>query len=429
MMKILLLRVGIDTGTGRSLGPIFEDGSFEYVPIPEGQPTTEKRTFAHLRGRSRAMLKEFVHPRYRDSPIHEDPEFRTFTYGDTIPRKVAQMRRLVPDDLLVFYAGLKPVDGFDKSRVFIIGYFKVKKVYDLSGRRKSTRMSVPRAVRSNAHIKRKKPDKTLVVVKGYREESTLLSKASPLGNGKRCPLPDLVPTIDYERSLRFAVGHWIDDEEHVRKTRMWLRRGVASLIDDDTTLYSYVLAHDKGFAPHVADGLCSLACCKPITRKKAEIGDWVMGTLPKRLGENRIGYVMRVSEMLSFDQYFRDRRFRNRRPSADNPDGDNIYYKARSRFKWVKNRNHDSEDNMRHDTQVDRVLIGSLFWYFGERSPEIPRKLVESIVKRGPNHRGIANTETIRTLVRWLSSNHRIGVLGYPRDRKEDCAGPNSECP
>lgn len=34
-MKAMLLRVGIDTGYGGTLGPIFEDGSFEFVPIPE----------------------------------------------------------------------------------------------------------------------------------------------------------------------------------------------------------------------------------------------------------------------------------------------------------------------------------------------------------------------------------------------------------
>jgi Nucleotide modification associated domain 3 len=37
--KALLLRVGIDRGTGGGLGPIFPDGTFEYVPIPERKRT------------------------------------------------------------------------------------------------------------------------------------------------------------------------------------------------------------------------------------------------------------------------------------------------------------------------------------------------------------------------------------------------------
>ncbi len=33
--KALLLRVGLDRGTGGALGPIYPDGTFEYIPIPE----------------------------------------------------------------------------------------------------------------------------------------------------------------------------------------------------------------------------------------------------------------------------------------------------------------------------------------------------------------------------------------------------------
>jgi hypothetical protein len=33
--KALLLRVGIDRGTGGALSRIFADGGFEYLPIPE----------------------------------------------------------------------------------------------------------------------------------------------------------------------------------------------------------------------------------------------------------------------------------------------------------------------------------------------------------------------------------------------------------
>src|SRR4030095_13716599 len=35
-MQVVLLRVGIDTGSGGIHGPLFKDGSFEYVPIRDG---------------------------------------------------------------------------------------------------------------------------------------------------------------------------------------------------------------------------------------------------------------------------------------------------------------------------------------------------------------------------------------------------------
>jgi hypothetical protein len=35
-MKVAMLRVGIDTGSGGIHGPLFLDGTFEYVSIPDG---------------------------------------------------------------------------------------------------------------------------------------------------------------------------------------------------------------------------------------------------------------------------------------------------------------------------------------------------------------------------------------------------------
>ena len=34
-MKAMFLRIGIDKGTDGTLAPIFEDGSFEFIPISE----------------------------------------------------------------------------------------------------------------------------------------------------------------------------------------------------------------------------------------------------------------------------------------------------------------------------------------------------------------------------------------------------------
>ena len=34
-MQVILLRVGIDTGSGGIHGPLFKDGTFEYIPIQD----------------------------------------------------------------------------------------------------------------------------------------------------------------------------------------------------------------------------------------------------------------------------------------------------------------------------------------------------------------------------------------------------------
>lgn len=49
-------------------------------------------------------------------------------------------------------------------------------------------------------------------------------------------------------------------------------------------LFSYVVVHDTGFSPNSFHGACTLACCKPKIRLSAELGDWIVGLAPKRLG-------------------------------------------------------------------------------------------------------------------------------------------------
>ena len=52
-MRAMLLRVGIDQGTDGVLAPIFEDGTFEYIPMSEIDPrSSEDRPYENTMGRS-----------------------------------------------------------------------------------------------------------------------------------------------------------------------------------------------------------------------------------------------------------------------------------------------------------------------------------------------------------------------------------------
>ena len=86
-MKALLLRVGIDKGCGGTLAPIFDDGSFEFVPIPESVPAPGAATFNDRIGRKGKRLSAYVPSSIKNAPMHEDPEFLTCTYGDLMRHK------------------------------------------------------------------------------------------------------------------------------------------------------------------------------------------------------------------------------------------------------------------------------------------------------------------------------------------------------
>ncbi len=129
-MQVVLLRVGIDTGSGGIHGPLFSDGSFEYIPIPDNfrGKGVDTRTYGNIRGREGRTLVDYFpearRERFSEQSVHFDPEFETFTYGDPTPPK-ASLRRLTEGSLLVFYAGLKGW-GFDcAAALYIIGYFEV----------------------------------------------------------------------------------------------------------------------------------------------------------------------------------------------------------------------------------------------------------------------------------------------------------------
>jgi hypothetical protein len=127
-VKVVMLRIGIDAGSGGIQGPLFQDSSFEYVPIPDDFQIDE-RTYGNTPGRRGKPLVTYFPPsRQQDvanQSLHYDPEFDTFTYGDPTSPK-AGLRRLEPGDMLVFYCGLEGWDFESVPALYLMGYFEVE---------------------------------------------------------------------------------------------------------------------------------------------------------------------------------------------------------------------------------------------------------------------------------------------------------------
>ncbi len=164
-----MLRVGIDAGAGGIQGPLFRDGTFEFVPIPEGAEIGEA-TYGNTRGRYGRPLVEYFPERRRAAanqmPMHTDPEFEMFTYGDPTRTKRG-LRNLNRGDVLVFYAGLEGWDFECPPALYIVGYFMV----DTAGLATDIDHATLRdAFGSNFHVKYRsifaRDRETLVLVKG-----------------------------------------------------------------------------------------------------------------------------------------------------------------------------------------------------------------------------------------------------------------------
>lgn len=192
-------------------------------------------------------------------------------------------------------------------------------------------------------------------------------------------------------------------------------------------LYSYVIARDYGFAPNPFHGFCTLATCKPVIRRVAQVGDWIVGT--GSAGRNRTGQLvcaMRVTETMTFDEYWLEPRFQLKRPdltgSRMRAFGDNIYHRDED-GNWVQEDSHHSLPggemnvvNLADDTQTDRVLISSEFWYFGARAPVIPNRfrgegIYDICALRG--HKNNFPADFAEEFIEWVRQ-HESGCTGRP---------------
>jgi hypothetical protein len=193
----------------------------------------------------------------------------------------------------------------------------------------------------------------------------------------------------------------------------------------------YVVDRDFGFAPNPFHGVCTLATCMPRIRAKARIDDWIAGMGGARLkATGRCIYAMRITETMTFNDYWTDTRFLDKRPvrtgSSTMMVGDNIYHRDDTDTPWQQIDSHHSNPdgtinplNVDKDTSADRVLISRDFYYFGKAAPLVPKAILQGLgYKNGIGHRKFNSGQSEAFLV-WFRNEHRRGhnyVVGDPFD-------------
>jgi hypothetical protein len=192
-MTVLLIGVGADSTNTRPTPPVYPDGRFEYVPIPDEHASTEERRYANMTLRHRDVaLSAYLdrvkrngewHRDFGEFPLHHDPNFEALTFGD--PGKTrSQLLRLDAGDVLAFYAGLVREGETTPIHRYLVGYFTIGSVADFDALRGRDREAALRAHRRNAHVKQHRasgdPDRLagLVIARGREDEpGRLLDRA------------------------------------------------------------------------------------------------------------------------------------------------------------------------------------------------------------------------------------------------------------
>ncbi len=194
-----------------------------------------------------------------------------------------------------------------------------------------------------------------------------------------------------------------------------------------TRVYMYVVDRDFGFAPNPFHGLCTLATCKPRTRKGAKVGDWVIGMGGGRLrATGKCLFAMRVSHLETFEGYWGNPIYKDKKPLRNGSRkmivGDNIYWKENGEWQQL-NSHHSYPDgspnphNIKNDTKTDSVLISDYFFYFGANAVEIPQKILADLGYRNRQDHRKFFLHQARALVEYLERRFESNRLyGDPYD-------------
>jgi hypothetical protein len=188
----------------------------------------------------------------------------------------------------------------------------------------------------------------------------------------------------------------------------------------EKSLYSYIVKFDWGLAPNPW-GRGTLAVCKPVIRRTAQEGDWIVGLSPKSDGYTLI-FAMMVGEILTHGEYFRDSRFTAKKPNFQTSDrtqwvGDNFYEELETGYKQhlSGHSNTDGTENeikKRRDLGGRNVLIASFLYYFGDQSPALSPKL--DFLRTGRGHRRFGVPEILQFEKYAGRHLQTPGVFGQP---------------
>ena len=185
-MRSVAINVGANTNEPGFRGPIGADGRFEYVPIPESEPT---RDGADVPTYGDLDLSVDVTP-VAETPVHLDPTFEgvhgcdRYTYGDPHGVKARPLLELEAGDYVFFYATLSTADEDPADWIapewgaYVIGHFRLARD-PLTPAAFRELPADERAVSAeNAHRKRATFDAE-VLLEG-NEASALYERAVPL---------------------------------------------------------------------------------------------------------------------------------------------------------------------------------------------------------------------------------------------------------
>ena len=163
-----------------------------------------------------------------------------------------------------------------------------------------------------------------------------------------------------------------------------------------TRLYRYIIADDLGIAPCPAAGLVTLATCKPVIRRTARVGDWVLGFRPGSLERGLLLWGGRVARIMEHGEY--EREYRGRPDAVYRELDDGTYERLDPTY-------HPTSDAMSRDLSGPVLVFdGKVSCYRWGKAVPLPVKLAH-LAPAGRGHRvsGVQPGD-LQLLEEWLAA-------------------------
>ncbi|MBU1616051.1 hypothetical protein KJ693_12180 [bacterium] len=178
-------------------------------------------------------------------------------------------------------------------------------------------------------------------------------------------------------------------------------------------LYSYCLKGDDGAAPNPFWGICTLVICKPIIRKHANKGDWIVGlgstNSPIRNMSDCVVFTMQVTDKITMQEYdnYCQANYPAKIPNRQSKNyrcrvGDCIYDYTQGTSPKIRLGVHD-EGNREGDMKGKYALISHHFYYFGDNPVKLPKSL-KPIMHPTQGHKSTVNQPYLEEFVSWITN-------------------------
>lgn len=247
--NIYMVNVG-SNASHNFCSPLFPDGRFEFLPIPEDRELSKYQSTRYKDLKSyynaNSYLTQFIPKQMLERTAHNDPEFNTFTYGDNcdINSRAAGLKSVKIGDYIVFIVRLCLwINGRFTSKYgfYLIGFLEIEEILPSVTNRPNK--TVLEKFAKNAHVLRGQNDDALWdsfwIFKGS-EKSQRFEKAVPItkgiasqvfrqADGRHWKWPDSRSDLQiigsYTRSCRRIIEA-NDSEEHERATSLstWISK-------------------------------------------------------------------------------------------------------------------------------------------------------------------------------------------------------------